>query len=178
MRAMRMMMIGVIEANNNVLTVNLKTQVTKVVDEKLEPVKRELSSMNSRIRALEEASTTGSVASRESFDPSYIQIVVCAHGERKQKGMGFSAAKAWWESFSIQLPEDVRRVLADEPKRMGNMLSSLRLNCTGDARSVVMVIRDVQDDKNPRHKINGEIPRITTEREPSDALDYKVLGHV
>ena len=48
--------------------------------------------------------------------PSYIQIVVCSHGERKSKGMGFSAAKDVRLLFE-EHGEEIRESGDDETKK-------------------------------------------------------------
>ena len=62
-----------------------------------------------------------------SFTPGYIQFGVCTPDERKQKGMVYNAAKTWWATLRAELPEEVANQTATEPRRMGNLLSSVRV---------------------------------------------------
>ena len=65
----------------------------------------------------------------------------------------------------------------ENPTRMGNKLSSIRITIKGDARQVAFCLRDHMGSLDS-HKLNGTVPRVGWERTPEDSLDYKVMGHV
>ena len=78
----------------------MEVVVDKVIDTRLAPVNLRLDGMRRRTIDLESRSDAGSVSARSSrFLPGYIQINICRRGERRTKGMSFTAAKAWWTAL-------------------------------------------------------------------------------
>ena len=185
MKAMRAMMQSVVAANNCTLSdtiekkleVKIGQKVGEAVKEQLVPVHHQLKDMERRLRVQEEKGEAGAGRVSRQWQPGFISFGVCSNEDRQTQGLGYGAAKEWWQCLRAELPEDIASQTNENPTRMGNKLSSIRITIKGDARQFAFCLRDHMGSLDS-HKLNGTVPRVGWERTPEDSLDYKVMGHV